>query len=106
MYNDVAEKVDELAERILTLGGQPDNRFSEYLNVAKLQEVSNVSCGDVALKNVLVTYGYLIGEERKVLSVASEAGDETTVGMMSDYLKEQEMMVWMLEAYYSGNCKA
>ena len=106
MYNGVAEKVDELAERILTLGGQPDNRFSEYLKVAKLQEVSNVSCGDEALKNVLDAYGYLIGEERKVLAAASEIGDETTAAMMSDYLKEQEKMVWMLVAYYSGNCKA
>ena len=106
MYNDVAEKVDELAERVLTLGGQPDNRFSEYLKVSKIQEISNVSCGDEALKNVLDTYGYLIGEERKVLALASEAGDETTVSMMSDYLKEQEKMVWMLVAYYSGNCKA
>ena len=35
MYNDAAEKVDELAERILMLGGVPVNKFSEYLKVAK-----------------------------------------------------------------------
>lgn len=34
MYNDAAEKVDELAERILMLGGVPVNKFSEYLKVA------------------------------------------------------------------------
>ena len=106
LYNDVAEKVDELAERVLTLGGTPDNRFSEYLKVAKIQEVAGVCCGDEALKNVLDTYSYLIGEERKVLAAASEAGDETTVGMLSEYLAGQEKMVWMLVAYYSGNCKA
>ena len=106
MYNDVAEKVDQLAERILMLGGKPDNRFSEYLKVARIQEVTGVSCGDEALKHVLDTYGYLIGEERKVLSTAAEAGDDTTVGMMSEYLSAQEKMVWMLVAYYSGNCKA
>ena len=73
--------------------------------VAKLPEVANVSCGDEALKNVLDTYGYFIGEERKLMAVASEAGDETTVAMMSDYLREQEKIVWMLVAYYSGDCK-
>ena len=31
MYNNAAEKVDELAERILMLGGEPENKFSEYL---------------------------------------------------------------------------
>ena len=105
MYNDVANKVDEIAERILMLGGQPDNRFSEYLKTAKLSEVAGVSCADQALKNVLDTYGYFIGEERKLLAIASEAGDESTVAMMSDYMKEQEKMVWMLVAYYSGECK-
>ena len=39
MYNDAAEKVDELAERILMLGGVPVNKFSEYLKVAKVKEV-------------------------------------------------------------------
>ncbi|KAA2659630.1 DNA starvation/stationary phase protection protein, partial [Alistipes onderdonkii] len=38
-------------------------------------------------------------EERKLLALASEAGDEATVALMSDYLKEQEKMVWMLTAY-------
>ena len=57
MYNDAAEKVDELAERILMLGGVPVNKFSEYLKVAKVKEVSGVSCADEALENVLDTYG-------------------------------------------------
>lgn len=43
-----------------------------------------------ALENILETYSHLIGEERKLLSIASQAGDEVTVALMSDYLKEQE----------------
>ena len=39
MYNDAAEKVDEIAERILMLGGTPENKFSEYLKVAKVKEI-------------------------------------------------------------------
>ena len=104
MYDDAAAKVDEIAERMLMLGGQPDNRFSEYLKVAKLQEITNVSCGDEALKNVLDTYGYLIGEERKVLADAQEAGDESTAAMLGDYIKGQEKLVWMLVAYYGKEC--
>jgi DNA-binding ferritin-like protein (oxidative damage protectant) len=51
------------------------------------------------LNNVLETISYFIGEERNLLKAASEAGDEVTVAMMSDYLKEQEKLVWMLTAY-------
>lgn len=101
MYNDAAEKVDEIAERILMLGGVPANKFSDYLKVAVVKEVSGVSAANEALDNILETYSYLIGEERKILSMASQAGDEATVALMSDYLKEQEKMVWMICAYAS-----
>ena len=101
MYNDAAEKVDEIAERILMLGGTPANKFSDYLKVANINEVDKVSNGEQALDNILQSISYLIGEERKILSIASQAGDEVTVSMMSDYLKEQEKLVWMLTAYNS-----
>ena len=99
LYNGAAEKVDEIAERILMLGGTPANKFSDYLKVANINEVDKVSNGEQALDNILQSISYLIGEERKILSIASQAGDEVTVSMMSDYLKEQEKMVWMLTAY-------
>ena len=56
---------------------------------------------DRMVNNILQSISYLIGEERKILSIASQAGDEVTVSMMSDYLKEQEKLVWMLTAYNS-----
>ncbi|MCE5225198.1 MAG: DNA starvation/stationary phase protection protein [Porphyromonadaceae bacterium] len=105
MYNNVSEKADELAERILMLGGEPVNKFSEYLKVAKVKEVSGVSSASESLKNVLESYSYFIGEERKLLALASELADEATVALMSDYLKEQEKLVWMLVAYASGESK-
>lgn len=105
MYNNVSEKADELAERILMLGGEPVNKFSEYLKVARVKEVSGVSSASESLKNVLDSYSYFIGEERKLLALASELADEATVALMSDYLKEQEKLVWMLVAYASGESK-
>lgn len=99
LYNGAAEKVDEIAERILMLGGTPANKYSDYLKMAQIKEVDGVSKADDALNHILETYGHLIAEERKVLSLASSHNDEVTVAMMSDYLKEQEKMVWMLTAY-------
>ncbi|WP_029902623.1 Dps family protein [Prevotella sp. 10(H)] len=101
MYDDTAEKVDEIAERILMLGGTPANKFSEYLKTTKVKEVSDVVCGKEAIQNILDTYKIIIAAERELLSQASEAEDESTVALMSDYLKEQEKTVWMLVAYCS-----
>jgi starvation-inducible DNA-binding protein len=105
LYDDAAEKIDEIAERILMLGGEPENKFSEYLKTAKVKEVSGISCRDEALKNILGTYGLLIEEERTLLSEASEAKDEVTISLITDYLKRQEKTIWMLVAFLSGDCK-
>lgn len=99
IYNDAAEKIDEIAERILMLGGTPYNKFSDYLKIAKVKEVDGVYTADASLHVVLETLSHLISEERKILSLASNVKDEVTVVLMSDYLKEQEKMVWMLTAY-------
>ena len=104
MYDDAAEKIDEIAERILMLGGVPENKFSEYLKVAKIKEVSNISCGSDAVSHILETYSYLIGEERKVIGLAGEASDDVTADLMTGYLKEQEKMVWMLTAFSTKSC--
>lgn len=68
MYDDAAEKVDEIAERILMLGGVPENKFSEYLKVAKIKEVSDVACGSDAISNILETYGYLLVRRERSLN--------------------------------------
>ena len=100
-YDDIAAKVDEVAERILMLGGVPENKFSKYLKIAQIIEVGAVSNGDEAIMITLDTLSHLIGEERKILALASGNNDEVTVSMMSDYLAEQEKLVWMLTAYMS-----
>ncbi len=105
MYDDVADKVDELAERILMLGGSPENKFSEYLKIAKVKEVSGITCGDAAVENILETIGHLIDEERKLIEVADDAGDVVTADMLTGYLKEQEKMVWMLVAFSTQTCQ-
>lgn len=101
IYNNVAEKIDEIAERILMLDGVPAHKFSEYLTKSKIRETGYISGSDEAIQHVMESTGYFLEQERKILKFASEAGDEATVAMMSDYIKEQEKQLWMLTAYLS-----
>lgn len=105
IYDDAAEKIDEIAERILMLGGVPENRFSEYLKKACIKEVSDITCGHKAVENVLDTYKHLICEERKLIELANAADDTVTADLMTGYLKEQEKMVWMLVAFSTNHCE-
>ncbi|QUB77569.1 Dps family protein [Prevotella jejuni] len=104
LYNDAAEKVDEVAERILQLGSNPESRFSAYLQSAEIKEAGVISCSKEAVDLLLGYYKTLIARERRIIEVASDAHDDTTVSLVSDFLKEQEKTVWMLVAVSSQNC--
>ena len=100
-YDDAADKVDEIAERILTLGGVPENRPGEYVKKAGIPSVGGVSDSDTIVKNVLGDLGKLIASERELKTLADQAGDEGTAALLSDYIRSQEKKVWMLIATLS-----
>ncbi|GAB0111184.1 MULTISPECIES: Dps family protein [Pseudoalteromonas] len=99
IYNLLLLKVDEVAERILTLDGAPLHAFSDYLEVSKIKEAKGISDGVTAVENLLAGYSTLIHMQRDILNQASDAEDEGTASLMSDYISEQEKLVWMLKAY-------
>ncbi len=99
LYNDALIKVDEIAERVLTLSATPLHSFKKYLDNSDLNTAENVTDGEVAIDNILESLKTLLNKERNILSIASEANDEGTVALMSDYIVQQEKLVWMLTAY-------
>lgn len=99
LYNDALLKVDEIAERILTLDKVPYHSFSDYLKHASIQPAKNISDGKKAVKVVVDSFCELLVLEREILKLAAKADDEGTNAMMSDYIREQEKLVWMLSAF-------
>ena len=100
-YDDAAAMVDEIAERILMLGGVPAHNFSDYLKASAIKETEVISDHKEILKLILDSLKVLIELERKVLENASEGNDEGTVALMSDFIASQEKTVWMLTATLS-----
>jgi len=98
-YNQSAEVVDAIAERVLMLGGQPLHTFGEYLEVATLEQVKNVSDGREAVEAVLKGDRFFLNSFKEILETANENNDEGTAAMMSDWIGETEKRIWMLEAY-------
>ncbi|MGM0832227.1 DNA starvation/stationary phase protection protein [Halomonas qinghailakensis] len=101
LYTDLLTKVDEVAERILTLGHQPVHAYSDYVKIAKIQEDKNVQDGETCVRGVLQGYQVLIELQRELLSLASNAEDEGTAAQAGDYIREQEKTVWMLTSHLS-----
>lgn len=99
LYNDSLLKIDEIAERILTLGNVPIHTFTDYIQQSSIREVKNVKDGRRALTIILEGIKTILSIEREILEMASTAGDEGTNALMSDYISAQEKMIWMYSSY-------
>lgn len=101
LYTDLQLKIDEVAERVLTLGHTPDHSYTAYLKNSRITEEVNQSNGKAAVKNILDSFLVLLEIEREILQLAAEASDEGTNALMSDYIRQQEKLVWMYCSYSS-----
>jgi len=95
LYSDLYLKIDEIAERILTLGHSPEHTYSEYNNISIISESKKISVGVSAVSNILDSYTVVLSMQREILEIASAVKDEGTVALMSGYIQQQEKEIWM-----------
>ena len=98
-YTDSQIKIDEIAERILTLQGKPLHTFSDYIAHNNVPVGKDISNDEEAVKLVISSLSELLKMERSILELSDTIGDEGTNAMMSDFISEQEKTIWMLNSW-------
>jgi len=99
LYNQAQLRIDEIAERVLTLGGTPLHTFDDYLKNNHLVVAKNITNDDEAVEVIIKSLASLLTIEREILEKAGEINDEGTNSMMSDLITEQEKDIWMMQAF-------
>jgi starvation-inducible DNA-binding protein len=99
LYTDLQIKIDEIAERVLTLGGTPIHTFAGYLEIAEIKPVENETDGLKCVQHILDAFSMLLKKERDILNLSADLNDEGTNAMASDYIREKEKLVWMYSAF-------
>ena len=99
LYNDLFVKIDEIAERILTLGFVPNHNYSDYNRESKIPESNEVSDGTKAVNEILNSFKTILPIQRELLNLSEEIDDEGINALMSDYIRAQEKLVWMYSAF-------
>ncbi len=99
LYNDLIIKIDDIAERILTLGKAPNHKYSDYIMSSEIKESTEGSDGNKAVAEILKAFKTLIIKQRLILDLSGDIGDEGTNALMSDNIREQEKLVWMYSAF-------
>jgi|SRR5690554_439378 len=99
MYNDAKVKIDEIAERILTLRFQPTSNFSDYIKMSSIKEASENTKDLEMVEKLLSDHGLLLKQMRKVIETADKAEDEGTIDLIGGYIGYIEKVSWMLDAW-------
>ena len=99
LYTNLLLKVDEIAERILTLSHVPFHSFSDYEKQSDIKPLKNITDGKKGVENIVSTFETILLKQRGLLILSADANDEGTNALMSDYIREQEKLVWMYSSY-------
>tara|TARA_R100000789_G_C2963067_1_gene138500 strand:- start:77 stop:568 length:492 start_codon:yes stop_codon:yes gene_type:complete len=99
LYDEAKLKVDEIAERILTLRYTPISNLTDYLEVSNLKESKADLTDYEMIETLLKDHGTLLKQMRSVVETADKAGDEGTIDLIGAYIRELEKTSWMLDAW-------
>ncbi len=91
--------IDELAERILTLGETPLSRFSDYLIHSVIAENDLITEANRGVDYVLSAQKQLLIVEREILKLSETHQDEGSSALMSDLIREKEKTNWMFSSW-------
>lgn len=103
MYEDAQEKVDTIAERLVTIGYKPASNYSEYIKMAAIEESASEIKDKEMVKRLLEDHLTLLKQMDKVAQIAEKANDNGTEDLMDGFTEELEETTWMLTAWLKKN---
>lgn len=102
IYEKFADMFDDLAERIIQLGGTPVVTLAEAIKISKIKEETKATfTSKEILKEVLKIYNNLHEDFESLAKLADKDDDRVTASYCDDKLAELEKALWMLNAQLS-----
>ena len=99
LYVRLYQNIDELAERIVTIGYSPMHAYSDYLKSSIQSEITDVKEEESCVNHVIAGLGILITSHRKAAEAAEEAGDIVSADMLTGFVADLEKRMWMFTMY-------
>ena len=97
-YDEVNERIDEIAEHILSLEGQPLGTMQDYLNVTQITEAENKKVNSEHILNELIKdYSMLLQEAKKIKGLADNNSEYKTSALMDGIIEDYTKILWMLK---------
>ena len=97
-YNELAVAVDDIAERIRTLGAPAPGTYREFAALSSIEEVAGVPGAEEMVKILTASHEQVVRTCREVLQQAQAAEDESSAALISDRMRIHEKTAWMLRS--------
>ena len=98
-YEELAEMIDEIAERIRMIGHHAEGRLKDFLKLANLEEEEYTTRQDEQVKNLTDDHDTIIRIIRKGIASIEKLNDVGTVDLLTRVIQQHEKMAWMLRSY-------
>lgn len=97
-YDAINKQVDELAEHILALGGEPLGTLKDYLNATKICEAENkkVDC-NVVFNEIIKDFSTLLKDAITIKEDADSSKEYKTSALMDTFIEDYSKKLWMLK---------
>ena len=106
LYGATEDIIDEVAERLKTLGQRPISNMKNALNITKIKELADepIDCA-AAAKEVVKDLQYSAKSALEISDAAEEANDPVTADMFNAYIQAHDKDIWMYTAYLGEEVK-
>ena len=102
LYDEINEQIDEIAEHIAILGGQPLGTMKDYLEKSSIKEAENKKIkSEEIYNNILSDYEELLQKTIEIKEKSENEKEYSTSSLIDDYIKEYGKIIWMLKSVKS-----
>ena len=97
-YTELAIAVDEIDERIRTLGVFAPGTYKQFAELSHIKETDDIPSSEKMVTTLTEGHEQIVRTCREVLDVAQEANDESSASLVSDRMVLHEKTAWMLRS--------
>jgi starvation-inducible DNA-binding protein len=97
-YEELAEAIDVLAERLRALKVQAPGTFAQFQKVAGIKANENIPSASEMIRELLSDHEHLATELQEMIGNAEEEGDQSTMDLMIERQTYHQKVAWMLRS--------
>ena len=101
-YTELATAVDDVAERIRTLGFPAPGTYQQFAELSSIKETLGIPEATEMVRVLTADNEAVVRTARRILPIAQEANDESTASLLSDRMVVHEKTAWMLRSLLQG----